>query len=152
MYEEKMNIKEQLTNDLKSAMKQQDKIRMKVIRMVLSSIKLAEVEKGEELDSLRLLAILQKEVKTREETIAEAEKAGRPEMISELEQEIDVIKGYLPKEMDDDELETIIDQVISELNANSIKQMGQVIKEVISRVAGRAANDRISMIVKTRLS
>ena len=147
-----MNIKEQLINDLKSAMKQQDKIRMKVIRMVLSSIKLAEVEKGEELDSLRLLAILQKEVKTREETIAEAEKAGRPEMISELEQEIDVIKGYLPKEMDDDELETIIDQVISELNANSIKQMGQVIKEVISRVAGRAANDRISMIVKTRLS
>jgi len=147
-----MNIKEQLTNNLKSAMKQQDKIRMKVIRMVLSSIKLAEVEKGEELDSLRLLAILQKEVKTREETIAEAEKAGRPEMISELEQEIDVIKGYLPKEMDDDELETIIDQVISELNANSIKQMGQVIKEVISRVAGRAANDRISMIVKTRLS
>jgi len=152
MYEEKMNIKEQLINDLKSAMKQQDKIRMKVIRMVLSSIKLAEVEKGEELDSLRLLAILQKEVKTREETIAEAEKAGRPEMISELEQEIDVIKEYLPKEMDDDELETIIDQVISELNANSIKQMGQVIKEVISRVAGRAANDRISMIVKTRLS
>lgn len=147
-----MNIKEQLTTDLKSAMKQQDKIRMKVIRMVLSSIKLAEVEKGEELDSLRLLAILQKEVKTREETIAEAEKAGRPEMISELEQEIDVIKEYLPIEMDDDELEKIIDQVISELNANSIKQMGQVIKEVISRVAGRAANDRISTIIKTRLS
>ncbi len=147
-----MNIKEQLTTDLKSAMKQQDKIRMKVIRMVLSSIKLAEVEKGEELDSLRLLAILQKEVKTREETIAEAEKAGRPEMISELEQEIDVIKEYLPTEMDDDELEKIIDQVISELNANSIKQMGQVIKEVISRVAGRAANDRISTIIKTRLS
>lgn len=147
-----MNIKEQLTTDLKSAMKQQDKIRMKVIRMVLSSIKLAEVEKGEELDSLRLLAILQKEVKTREETIAEAEKAGRPEMISELEQEIDVIKEYLPTEMDDDELEKIIDQVISELNANSIKQMGQVIKEVISRVAGRASNDRISTIVKARLS
>lgn len=147
-----MITKEQLSEELKLAMKAKDKVRTKVLRMALSSIKLAEVEKGDPVDQNRLLAILQKEVKTREETIAEAEKADRPEMITELNQEIDILKQFLPKEMEDSELEQVVDAIIAETGANSIKQMGMVMKEAISRVAGRAANDRISKIVKTKLS
>jgi hypothetical protein len=147
-----MDIKELLTVDLKSSMKNQDKVRTKVIRMVLSSIKLAEIEKGDNLDSARLLSILQKEIKTREETIEEAKKADRPEMIISLDKEIEVIKEYLPKELDDQELEKIVDDIISKSNAESIKQMGLVMKESIAEVAGRASNDRISKLIKEKLS
>jgi hypothetical protein len=147
-----MNIKEQLTIALKTAMKEQNEIRKNVIRMALSSIKLAEVEKGSELDDARLLAIMQKELKTREETIAEAEKAIRPEMIITLNHEIDVIKEFLPAEISDDEIEKIIEQVITDTKADSIKQMGLVMKVAIERIAGRASNDRLSKIIKEKLS
>ena len=147
-----MNIKEQLTIALKIAMKEQNEIRRNVIRMALTSIKLAEVEKGSELDDARLLAIMQKELKTREETIAEAEKAIRPEMIIALNHEINVIKEFLPAEISDEEIEKIIEQVISETKADSIKQMGLVMKLSIERVAGRASNDRLSKIIKEKLS
>ena len=147
-----MNIKEQLTIALKTAMKEQNEIRRNVIRMALTSIKLAEVEKGSELDDARLLAIMQKELKTREETIAEAEKAIRPEMIITLNHEIDVIKEFLPAEISDEEIEKIIDRVISETKADSIKQMGLVMKVAIERIAGRASNDRLSKIIKEKLS
>jgi len=123
-----------------------------VIRMSLSSIKLAEVEVGGELEENRILAILQKEIKTREETIAEAEKANRPEMIKELNEEIAAIKEFLPAEIVDEALERIIDEVIAKTKAESIKEMGLVMKESISRVAGRASNDRISKIVREKLS
>ena len=146
-----MNIKDQLNKNLKTAMKEKDKIKTKVIRMSLSSIKLAEVEVGGELEENRILAILQKEIKTREETIAEAEKANRPEMIKELNEEIAAIKEFLPTEIDDEALGRIIDEVIAMTKAESIKQMGLVMKESISRVAGRASNDRISKIVKEKL-
>jgi len=147
-----MNIKDQLTKNLKTAMKEKNKMKTRVIRMALSSIKLAEVEVGGELDENRILAILQKEIKTREETIAEAEKANRPEMIKELNEEIAAIKEFLPTEIDDEALGRIIDEVIAMTKAESIKQMGLVMKESISRVAGRASNDRISKIVKEKLS
>ncbi len=147
-----MTTKEQLASELKNAMKSKDKVRTKVIRMALSSIKLAEVEKGEEIDKTRLLAILQKEVKTREETIAEAKKADRPEMIEDLNEEIFVLKEFLPVELNDGELEKIIDEVIQETGADSIKQMGGVMKGSIARVSGRASNDRISKMVKIKLS
>jgi len=146
-----MNMREKLAEDLKSSMKNQDKVRTKVLRMALSSIKLAEVEKGEPLEDTRLLSILQKEVKTREETIAEAKKADRGEMIDPLKEEIVVLKDYLPKELTDAELEEIIDEIIRKVNAESIKQMGLVMKESITKVAGRASNDRISKIARSKL-
>jgi len=147
-----MDTKEKLTMDLKSSMKQQEKVRTKVIRMILSSIKLAEVEKGDDLDAARILSILQKELKTREETIEEAQKADRPEMISALNEEIEVIREYLPEELDDEELNKIIDEIIKRVGADSLKQMGLVMKESIDQVAGRAANDRISKLIKSKLS
>ncbi len=99
-----MGIKRNLENSLHTAMKEKDDVRKNAIRMALSSIKLAEIESGKELDDPSIFSILQKEIKTREETITEAEKANRPEMIPQLQDEIAILKEYLPKELSDEEL------------------------------------------------
>ncbi|MDO9546156.1 MAG: GatB/YqeY domain-containing protein, partial [Pelolinea sp.] len=147
-----MSIKVALTEALHKAMKEKDVFSKTAIRLALSSIKRAEVDKGEELDDISIFGIIQKEIKTKEETIAEAVKADRNEMIPPLETEILVLQKFLPSELTDAELNNIIDKTISELNATSIKQMGIVMKKVIEEVQGQASNDRISNIVKSILS
>ena len=147
-----MSIKIALTEALHKAIKEKDDIGKNAIRLALSSIKRAEVEKGEELDDVTIFGIIQKEIKTRDETIAEALKGNRNEMIPPLEKEIAVLQKFLPSELTDDELNNIVNRTISDLNANSIKQMGIVMKNVIDEVQGRASNDRISKIVKSILT
>ena len=147
-----MSIKSDLMDALHSAIKGNDAISKTAIRLALSSIKRAEVDNGEELDDLSIFSILQKEIKTRDETISEAEKAGRQEMIKTLNEEIAIIQRFLPAELDDLELTKIVDSVIAEENASSIKQMGLVMKIVIEKVQGKASNDRISQIVKSKLT
>ena len=151
-----MGVKEDLINSLHSAMKEKNKTRKDAIRMALSAIKLAETEKGvekdTELDQVKIFSILQKEIKIREETTTEAVKADREGMIEPLNNEINVIKEFLPSELTEIELTEVINKVISELNATTIKQMGLVMKTVIENVQGRASNDRISKIVRNLLS
>jgi len=101
---------------------------------------------------VKIFSILQKEIKIREETIAEAVKADREEMIEPLQNEIEILKNFLPSELTEDELMEEIKKVISELNATTIKQMGLVMKTVIENVQGRASNDKISKIVRDLLS
>ena len=146
-----MGVKTELTDTLHSAIKEKNDTCKNVIRLALSSIKLAEIEKGEELDDGKIFSILQKEIKIREETIAEAAKVGREGMIETLNDEIRVLKEFLPPELTDDELTEMISKVISDINATTIKQMGLVMKTVIENVQGRASNDRISKIVRSIL-
>jgi len=150
-----MGVKTDLTNALRSAMKEKDDTSKNAIRLALSAIKLAETEKGieknQELDDVKIFSILQKEIKIREETISEAEKAEREGMVEPLIKEIKVLKGFLPPELTDDELTEEISKVISDLNATSIKQMGMVMKAVIENVQGRASNDRIGKITRSLL-
>jgi len=151
-----MGVKEDLINSLHSAMKEKNINRKNAIRLALSAIKLAETEKGVEkdtkLDDVKIFSILQKEIKIREETIAEAVKADREEMIEPLQNEIEILKEFLPSVLTENELMEEINQVISELNATTIKQMGLVMKTVIENVQGRASNDKISKIVRDLLS
>jgi len=147
-----MRVKKDLTDALHTAIKEKNKTGKNAIRLALSSIKLAEIEKGSELDDVKIFSILQKEIKTREETISEAVKFGRKRMIEQLNNEIIVLKEFLPSELTDYELTKIINKMISDLNATSRKQMGIVIKNVIENVKGRASNDRISKIVHSILS
>lgn len=147
-----MSVKILMENELKSAMKMKDTIKKNSLRMALSSIKLAEVESREELDDSRIFAILQKEIKTKEETISEAKKAGREEMRDEIEKEILVLKEFLPKELSKEEIYQMIDMIIKETGAETIKDMGKVMKEAIQRAEGRASNDKISGIVREKLS
>ena len=150
-----MGVKTDLTDALRSAIKEKDDTSKNAIRLALSAIKLTETEKGieknQELDDVKIFSILQKEIKIREETISEAEKAEREGMVGPLIKEIKVLKGFLPPELTDDELTEEISKVISDLNATSIKQIGMVMKAVIENVQGRASNDRIGKITRSLL-
>ena len=151
-----MGVRTDLTDALRSAIKEKDDTSKNAIRLALSAIKLAETEKGieknPELDDVKIFSILQKEIKIREETIAEAEKADREGMVEPLINEIKVLEGFLPPRLTDDELTEEINNVISNSNATTIKHMGMVMKTVIENVQGRASNDRISKIVRNLLS
>ena len=146
-----MNTKTQLETALKDAMRASDDVRKRTLRMALSAIRLAEVEKGGALDESALLAILQKEIKSRQETIEDARRAGRPDLEAASQAEIEVLKGYLPQALSPEELENLARQVIAEVGATSMREMGQVMKVLIPRLEGRATGDQASQVVRNLL-
>ena len=146
-----MDIKTQLNESVKDAMKNGDDVRKRTLRMVLAAIKQAEVDKREEIDEMAVLGLIQKEVKNRRESIADAEKAKRPDLIAENEEEIKVLEAFLPKAMPDEELKSIVEAAIAETGAASMADMGKVMKIVMGKVAGRAPNDKISNAVREML-
>lgn len=145
-------MKQTLENDLIQAMKDKDQMKLNALRLCISSIKLAEVESGKPLEDLAIFAIIQKEITTKEETITEAEKAVRPDMIAPIQAEIDYLKFYLPKELSDAELDNLVKDIIVETGAATVKDMGKVMKLAIEKAAGRAANNRISSKARELLS
>ena len=147
-----MSVKNTLEDALKQAMRDKDELKRNALRLALSTIKLAEVDAGKPLEDLTIFAILQKEIKTKEETITEAQKAERLEMVKPIQDEIDYLKGFLPKELSDAELSELVKGIIAETGASSIKDMGRVMKMAIEKAAGKAANDRISKLVREILA
>jgi hypothetical protein len=119
--------------------------------MALSAIRFAEVEKGSQLDDGGILIVLHREVKSRRESIADAQRANRPDLIKNSEDEITILEGYLPKGFSAEELETLARQVITETGASSIKEMGQVMKVLMPRLQGRATGDQASQVVRKLL-
>jgi len=146
-----MDTKQNLENALRDAMRAHDDARKRTFRTALSSIKLAEVEKGSALDELAVVSLLQKEVKSRRETINDAQKAGRPDLVALAEEEIAILEEFLPQPLSDDELRAATRAVIAEVNASSPADMGKVMKELLPRLQGRAANDRVSKMVRELL-
>ena len=147
-----MSLKTELENDLKAAMRSGDEFRKKVIRMVLASIKNTEIDKGAALDDDAVMGVLQKEVKSRRESIADAERAGRNDLVSEAEQDIALLETYLPKALAPEELEKLAQEAIQESGATSLREMGQVMKLLVPRLQGRATGNEASQIVKKLLS
>jgi uncharacterized protein YqeY len=148
-----MDLKSTLQYDLKDAMRHGDETRKSTIRMALSAIKLAEVETGAQMDEAAYLAVIQKEIKSRRDTIADAGRANRPELITQAEQEIKVLQGYLPAviELSQDELETMAKAAISEVGATSMRDMSQVMKILLPRLQNRATGDQASKVVRKLL-
>ncbi len=146
-----MDLKSRLENDLKDAMRTGDEIRKSTIRLALTSIKLSQVEKGSVPDDNAITGLIQKEIKSRKESISDAEKANRPAMIEDLLKEIKVLEGYLPQQLSSDELNQLVTQAIQETGAASISDMGKVMKVLIPQVQGRAPNDQISAAVRSIL-
>lgn len=136
---------------LKEAMRSNDEVARRTLRMILSAIKLAEVEKGAPLDETALVAVLQKELKSRRESIADAEKANRPDLAEAAKAEIAVIESFLPKQLTLEELEQIAREAILEANATTPADMGKVMKILIPKVQGRAAGDQVSQMVRKLL-
>jgi hypothetical protein len=146
-----MSIKTQLNDSLKDAMKSGDEVRKRTVRMALASIKQVEVDKRVELDDAAVTGILQKEVKNRRESLEEARKADRPDLIEANEAEIRVLEAFLPKAMPAEELRAIVQAAITETGASTPADMGKVMKVVMPKVAGRAPNDMISTTVRELL-
>ncbi|MFN3742142.1 MAG: GatB/YqeY domain-containing protein [Anaerolineales bacterium] len=146
-----MDLKTQLNNALKEAMKTGDEVRKRTIRMVLAAIKQAEVDRQVVLDEGGVLSILQKEIKSRQESLEEAHKANRPDLIQALEAEIAVLQVFLPQALSEDALHEIAQSVIQEVGATSLADMGKVMKALLPRVIGRASGDQVSKIVRSLL-
>lgn len=146
-----MDIKSTIQTDLQDAIRQGEEIRKSTLRMTLTAIKLAEVEKGSQLDEAACLAVIQKEIKSRRESIADAEKANRPDLISQSEEEIVILQGYLPVAFSQEELENLANAAIKEAGATSIREMGLVMKILMPRLQGRATGDQASQVVRKLL-
>lgn len=153
-----MSIKIQLNDSMKEAMKSGDEVRKRTVRMVLAAIKQAEVDKRSnpadkrvELDDTAVMNILQKEVKNRRESLEEAKKANRTDLVEANIAEINILQAFLPKAMPAEELRALVQAAIAETGASSPSDMGKVMKTVMPKVAGRAPNDMVSATVRELL-
>ena len=147
-----MSLKDQIIEDMKSAMKAGDKDRLKVVRLILAAIKQIEVDTREELDNAAILAVLSKMVKQRHDSIEQFDKGGRKDLSAIEHAEIVVIENYLPEPLSADELAAMVNDVITATNATSIRDMGKVMGQIKAKAAGRADMGAVSATVKERLN
>ena len=146
-----MDIKTQLNDSLKHAMKSGDMTRKDTLRMALAAIKQVEVDKRIVLDDAAVMSLLQKEIKNRREALEEAKKANRPDLASANEAEIAILETFLPAAMPAEELRALVKAAIAETGAAAPSDMGKVMKAVMPKVAGRAPNSDVSAMVKELL-
>lgn len=146
-----MTIQSELEASLKDAMRSGDEIRKRTIRMAIAALRLAEVEKGAALDDSAAIAVLQKEVKSRHEAIADAQRAQRPELVMAARAEIEVLERFLPKPFSAEELEALARETIKEAGASSPADMGKVMKLLTPRLQGRATGSQASQVVRQLL-
>jgi hypothetical protein len=146
-----MSLKEQLNEAVKEAMKAGDSAKKTTLRGALAAIKQVEVDEQKELDDGDILGVLQKEVKSRRESIADAEKAGRDDLIQAAEAEVVMLEAFLPQALSPEELEAIVKEVIAEVGASSMADMGAVMGAVMPKVKGRADGGAINQLVRQLL-
>ncbi|NLM14073.1 MAG: GatB/YqeY domain-containing protein [Epulopiscium sp.] len=146
-----MSLKAKLMEDMKAAMKEKDTIRKNAIQMVRAAILQVEKDQKIELDDEGIIEVIAKEYKKRNDALVEIEKSDRQDLIDDLKREISILKSYLPEQLSDEELEKIVDEVILEVGASSMKDMGKVMGAIIPKVKGRADNGRISAIAREKL-
>jgi uncharacterized protein len=146
-----METKEKLELALKDALKAGDDVRKRTIRMVLAAVRQVEIDRQVKLDEAAVLGIIQKEIKTRRESVEEARGANRPDIVTDTEAEIVVLQAYLPQAMSADKLKALVDAAIIEVGASSPADMGKVMKLLMPRVAGRAPGDQVSAAVRQLL-
>lgn len=147
-----MSLKQNLTDAMKAAMKAGDKSRLGVIRLVMAAIKQVEVDERIELDDERVLAVLDKMVKQRRESISQYSTAGRDDLVQQEEYEVSVLQEFLPEALSDDEIEQMIAKAVDETGASSIKDMGKVMGLLKPQMQGRADMGAVSGKIKARLN
>lgn len=143
---------EKVKSDLMTAMKEKDKFKLDVIRMLKSAIQNETIAQKKDLSDDEVIGVIKREVKKRNSSIEEYTKYGKMEMVESLKKEIEILSVYLPEELSDEALTAIIDEVIAELNATDMKAMGGVIKAVGAKVGASADMSKVSKIVKEKLS
>jgi uncharacterized protein YqeY len=146
-----VGLKEQLQADLKEAMLARDEVRRDTIRFVMAQLKNAEIDERGPLNAEQDLALLNRVSKRLIEAIDQYEAANRTDLADKEKAQLDIVKGYLPAEFSDQELDDLVAQVVSEVGASSPKDMGKVMPVLLPRVAGRADGKRVSTAVRAAL-
>lgn len=146
-----MDKKQEIQTALTNAMKAQDEDTKRTLRLVMATIKLIEVEDHGEVDDLRILSILQKEVKTREDSIQEAERANRNDLVDSAQRELKILQRFLPQQINVDDIREIAQQVIIETGASNLKDMGVVMKHLMPKLGGGASGQEASKVVRDLL-
>ncbi len=149
-----MGLKEKLLQDMQAAMKarEEGKTRLSVLRLARAAIKNAEIEKRRELDDSGVLEVLAREVKQRRDAIQEYERAGRPETVSLLKKEIEILQEYLPRPLSEGELRELVKQAMAETGAREGRELGKVMGWLMPRVKGRADGKTVNRVASEMLT
>ena len=148
-----MGLREKILDDIKAAMRSKEAERLGTIRFLQAAIKNREIElRPNGITEQDVLGVIKKMAKQRKDSIAEFEKAGRTDLVDKEKFELTVLEEYLPQQMSEDQVRTIVDEVVAAQGATTQKQMGGVIKEVMNRTAGQADGKMISDLVRAKLS
>ena len=146
-----MSLAEKISEDLKEAMKRRDERRVSCLRMLKSSLKNKQVEKGDKLNDDEIRSVIASLIRKGQEAVMEFQRGGR-EDLSGKEEEIKILYQYLPEQLESDEIERILRETISELSAGGLKDLGRVMKAAMARMAGRAQGKEVNEIAKKLLS
>jgi uncharacterized protein YqeY len=145
-------LKQLITDDMKLAMKAQDKPALKAIRMILGAIKQKEIDERIELDDNQVMAVIQKMVKQRKDSISQFSDAGRTDLVEVEEAELLIINKYMPKQLSQDEIEAAVVKAISDTGAESMKDMGKLMGILKGQLDGKADMGQVSQLIKSKLS
>jgi uncharacterized protein len=146
-----MSLKAQISEDMKNAMRAKDSVRLGAIRLLQAAIKQREVDERIELDDSNVIAVIEKMLKQRRDSIAAYESANRHDLADVEKFEVTVLQTYLPQQLTEDEIKAILEKIVVDSGAAGIKDMGKVMAEIKPLVAGRADMGKISGLIKTRL-
>ena len=147
-----MGLEERLVEEMKQAMKSEEKLRLSTIRMIRSAVKNKEIELREKLRDEEVHRVIQGMVRKGEESLEQFRMGGRMDLVEKEEKEIEILKSFLPQSLSQEEVLRIIDQAIEEAQASSLKDLGKVMKSVMPRLQGKADGKLINQLVKERLS
>jgi uncharacterized protein YqeY len=146
-----MSLKQQLTEDMKTAMRGGDKHRLGVVRLILAAVKQREVDERIELDDTQVLAVLEKMLKQRKDSVTQYAAAGREDLAEVERAEMVIIEAYLPAKLSETEVDALISEAIAETGASTARDMGKVVALVKTKAAGRADMGQVSARIKARL-
>jgi hypothetical protein len=142
---------EKLDKDMIEAMKNKDKDKLTVIRMVKAALKQEQIDHKKEINDDLLIDVVNKQIKMRKDSISEFEKGNRQDLIDKTQEEIDVLMAYLPEQLSDEEVLKVIDEIFNEVKPTSQKDMGKVMKEAQTKLKGKADMKEVSSVIKDRL-
>jgi len=145
-------MRERILEDLKNAMKAQDKKTLSVIRMVKGAMQMEELNKKAELTDDEVIAVIAKQIKTRKESIVEYEKGNRADLIEATQEEIEILNKYMPEQLSEEEINKVIEEIFEEVKPSSIKDMGKVMGLANSKLKGKADMGMVSSTIKEKLN
>jgi uncharacterized protein YqeY len=147
-----MGLEERLVDEMKQAMRSNDRIRLSTIRMIRTAVKNKEIEHRRQLDDEEIQRVIQGLLRKGEESVEQFRVGGRMDLVEKETREIEIMKSFLPDSLSEEEILTVIDQTIQETQASSLKDLGKVMKSVMPKLAGKADGKRVNQLVKERLS